>query len=299
MKLDRLLTNLDVRVEPFALCMLSKGWRLRLPAPPAVLLHFVLKGNGAVLGPEDDAEHVAPMWLSVVPAGAKHALETSETVEHELKIDTPPVAPPICRVVAGSAEDPALVVACGMVRVRYGESLGLFDHLRKVLAVDLSDRPELSAIFRTIMAEQAQPFAGTGTLTAALMTQCLVHLLRRLTNGGPLPWLLALENRRLAAAIDRILDDPGADHTVESLAEAASMSRSAFAERFVEAFGETPMHLVHHLRMQRAAHLIKQHALSIDEIASRMGFSSRSHFSQAFKKHTGATPAQFRDRADN
>lgn len=299
MQLDRLLTHLDVDVEPFALCTLSKGWRLRLPGPSSVLLHFVLKGDGAVLGPEDDAERVAPMWLSVVPTGAKHALETSDTVEHELKIDASPVAPPACRVVAGSADDPALIVACGMVRVRYGESLGLFDHLRKVLAVDLSDRPELGEIFKTIIAEQAQPFAGSGAMTAALMTQCLVHLLRRLTVDGPLPWLLALDDRRLAAAIDRILDNPGAEHTVESLAATASMSRSAFAERFAEAFGQPPMHLVHHLRMQRAAHLIEQRDLSIDEIASRTGFSSRSHFSQAFKKHTGVSPAQFRDRAGN
>jgi AraC-like DNA-binding protein len=84
---------------------------------------------------------------------------------------------------------------------------------------------------------------------------------------------------------------------VESLAEAASMSRSAFADRFAAAFDRTPMSLVNHVRMQRAAHLLQQSdALSIDEIADRVGFSSRSHFSRAFKKHTGAAPAEFRTR---
>ena len=296
MQLDRLLSHLDVQVSPFALCTLSRGWRLRLPGPPAVLLHYVLQGDGAVRGPKQDAQRVAPLWLSVVPPGAKHSLETSGSVDHEVQIDAPPDDLPVCRFVAGSAQDPELVVACGMVRVRYGESLGLFDHLREVIAVDLSDQPHIRSSFETILAEQAQADAGSGAMTAALMTQCLVHLLRRLSSDGPLPWLLALQDRKLSAAIDRILDDPGADHTVESLADAASMSRSVFAERFVAAFGQTPLNLVHHLRMQRAAHLLEERALSIDKIADRVGFASRSHFAQAFKKHTGSTPAEFRNR---
>jgi AraC family transcriptional activator of mtrCDE len=74
----------------------------------------------------------------------------------------------------------------------------------------------------------------------------------------------------------------------------AAMSRSTFAERFTEAFGRTPMTLVHHARMQRATHLLRLGRLSIDEVANRVGFSSRSHFSHSFKTHTGFTPAAYR-----
>jgi AraC-like DNA-binding protein len=35
--------------------------------------------------------------------------------------------------------------------------------------------------------------------------------------------------------------------------------------------------------------------VSIEEVADRIGFSSRSHFSQAFKDHHGVSPATFRD----
>ena len=51
MLLDKLLSNLAVHVEAFALCQLSKGWRLCLPGPPQVMLHFVLKGEGIYSGP--------------------------------------------------------------------------------------------------------------------------------------------------------------------------------------------------------------------------------------------------------
>ena len=296
--LDKLLANLDVRVDHFALCMLSSGWRIQLPGPPAVMMHFVLKGQGTVSDAKGNDLPVGPYWLAVVPPGVQHALRTPGTPSNELRIDSPPPPNTIPNIVAGSSDDVDLLVACGLIRVRYGESLGLFDYLREVLTIDLSDSPEALAAFRGILAEQSSPGPGTEAMTSALMFQCLVHLLRRLTDAAdcPLPWLSALEDRRLARAMDRILEDPGAEHTVESLADAAGMSRSTFAERFAVSFGRPPMALVHHVRMQRAAHLLKQGALSINEVADRVGFSSRSHFSRAFKTHTGAAPAAYRAR---
>lgn len=297
MLLDKLLSNLAVQVEPFALCQLSEGWRLSLPCPPEVMFHFVLKGHGAVRGPGRTRYPVGPYWLAIVPAGSTHALESSDDPKHERRIDAPPEGVRVPTLVAGSPENPDMTVACGLVRIRYGPSLGLFDHLRNVLVVDLSDSPQVLTAFQGILAEQSKSGPGSEAMTTALMSQCLVHLLRSLGSGGdcPLPWLAALEDPRLARAVDRILEDPGADYTVDSLADVASMSRSAFAERFSTAFGRTPMNLVHHVRMQNAAQLLGQgDALSVDEVARRVGFSSRSHFSQAFKKHCGVSPNAYR-----
>lgn len=299
MLLDKLLANLAVEVEPFALCLVGPGWRLRLPGPPRPLLHFVLQGQGAVRGPHDETHQLATYWLAVVPPGARHALESSSSVQSERRIEAPPEGTPVCRIVAGEPENPELVVACGLVSVRYGPSLGLFDHLTEVLAIDLSDRPQVSAVFQGILAEQSELGPGRGTMTAALMTQCLVYLFRRLGSGsgGSLPWLAALEDPRLARSVDQILEDPAGNHTVDSLADTASMSRSAFAEHFAEAFRRSPMNFVHHVRMQHAARLLQQDAtLSVDNVASRVGYSSRSHFSNAFRKHHGLSPTAFRTR---
>jgi AraC family transcriptional regulator, activator of mtrCDE len=295
MLLDKLLSHLAVHVEPFALCMLGLGWRLWLPGPPETMLHFVLKGDGAVRGTGDEGHRLGSLSLVIVPAGVRHALEAGDRVESELRIDAPPAGQPVHRIVAGSPENPYLVIACGVVSVRYGQALGLFDHLREMLTVDLSSAPQVGNSFQSILEEQSRPGPGGEAMTAALMTECLVHVFRRLTSRGPLPWLTALEDKRLGRAVDAILDNPGADHTVESLAGAAAMSRSAFSERFSEAFGRSPMTLLHHVRMQRAAHLLNEGALSIDEVARRVGFSSRSYFSNAFKKHHGESPVAFRN----
>ena len=187
----------------------------------------------------------------------------------------------------------------GKLGLRYGDSMNLFTHLREIVAVDFSDVPAVTAAFQGILAEQSNPGPGSEAMTAALMSQCLVHLLRHLAKDRdcPLPWLTALDDPRLARAIDHILKNPARDHTVESLAVAASMSRSTFAERFTSAFGRSPISLVHNVRMQRAAQLLRQGMLSTDEVADRVGFSSRSHFSHAFKKHSGISPARFRAQA--
>ncbi len=300
MLIDRLLANLSVRVEPFVLCQLSSGWRMRLPGPPAATLHYVLKGRGAVRGPDGKSHPIAPSWLVIVPPGAIHALEAGATIRDELKIAAPPAGPPMHTITAGPAAAPDLIIACGVIDVRYGRSLGLFDRLREVLVVDLSGIAQVEAAFEGIFAEQSQAVAGSGTMTGALMTQCLVHMFRRLPNEGEhaLPWLMALKDRRLARVIDMILENPGAEHSVESLAEAASMSRSTFAEHFATAFRRSPMSFVHHIRMQRAVELLEVEGLSVDQVANRIGFASRSHFSRAFKKHTGVSPVLFRRVAD-
>lgn len=296
MLLNKLLSNLSVHVKPFAICTLSEGWRLHLPGPSGLLFHFVLEGNGVLYGPRGDAHPLAPMHLSVVPIGAKHILECSGDFRDELRIDTPPSGGQVCQIVAGTSEQADLVVSCGIVSVRYGPSLDLFDHLNEVLAVDLSSVPQALSAFQGIMAEQSQAIAGSDAMTAALMTQCLVHLFRRLPSQDEeaLPWLMALQDERLARVIDMILDAPGDDYTVESLAETAAMSRSAFAERFAEFFGRSPMNFVNHVRMQRATQLLAVENLSIDEIARTVGYSSRSHFSRAFKDHSGLPPKDFR-----
>jgi len=293
------LANLTVEVEPFALCLVGTGWRLRLPGPPRPLLHFVLRGRGAVLDAHDVGQPLAPLWLSVVPAGVRHALEcgAEDGAAKEVRITAPTTGEPVCRFTAGPPESAELVVACGLVSIRYGPSVGLFDHLRQVLAVDLSEHAEVGAAFRGILAEQTRGGPGSIAMTAALMTECLVHLFRRLAEdpAGSLPWVAALEDPRLGRAVDRMLDKPAAPHSVESLAEAASMSRSAFAERFTAAFGRSPMNLLQHIRMQQAARLLRREtAITVDDVAARVGYSSRSRFSEAFRKHHGAAPTAFR-----
>ena len=295
MLLDKLLSNLAVRVEPFATCLLDAGWRLRLPGPPDVMFHFVLQGSGFVRAGGGRPQRLEPFYLAVVPKGVPHALECGVEIRSERAIQAAPEPDGNLRLIAG--EGPAdCRIACGVVSVNYGDSLGLFQRLPDVLVADLSGHPPVRFVFETLLSEQSDTGDGSGALTQALMSQCLVYLLRHLSGqpGAPLPWLSGLEDPGLAPALDLIFDEPGAPHTVALLADACMMSRSSFAEKFREAFGVPPMKFLHDVRLRRAAEMFQRDpALEIERVASRVGFTSRSHFSREFKSRFGAPPAAF------
>ena len=295
--LERYLANLSVEVEPFAVCLLEGGWRLTLPGPPCAMLHFVVQGEGWLSCPDGTHTKIGPNWVVVIPTGRVHSLDTREQFDHELKIDCAPSGPPVHYIVAGDKGAQEMKVGCGTLNVRYGEAMGLFDHLTELLVIDMSDIPGVTDLFRILLDEQGSDAPGQPVLRGAIMTHLLVYMLRALGegSGSSLAWLKALEDPRLARAIDHILDNPGAQHSVESLADVACMSRSAFARGFQEAFSKSPMSLVNHVRLERAAKLLASSQSSVKKIGKSVGFASRSHFSQAFKKHTGVTPARYRN----
>ena len=298
MLLDKLLDYVTVHSEPFATCLLSSGWRLRLPGPPGVMFHFVMQGSGILRGPEGQEFPLERFFLAVVPSGVRHALECGVDVQSERIIEAPPTGEGVVRLVAGTPVSAELRVACGAVNVTYGDSLGLFHRLREIIVADLSGYPQVRLAFEGILAEQGGATEGSATLTRALMTQCIVYLLRYLSeqSDGRLPWLPGLEDPNLSRAVDAIFEHPEAPHTVDSLADEAIMSRSVFAERFRETFGSTPISFLHDMRLRKAAEQLRQKgSTSIEQVAHRVGFNSRSHFSRAFKDHFGVSPAAFRE----
>ena len=300
MVLDKILANLSVAVKPFAMVEVAKGWRIKLPEPPETLLHYVLRGSGRIGLSRHTTRELHEGYMAIVPAGSYHALEAGDPVAEHIDVNQAPSGPGVHRIPVGPATDKELVVACGLVDVRYGLALNLFHGLDQTLVVDLSMIPQVRSAIDLIFAEQQHPVSGSATMTSALMLQCLLHMFRRLPSEGDraMSWLITLRDARLSRVIESVIDDPAANHSVESLSEDAAMSRSAFAALFTQSFDRTPMAFVHHIRMHRASDLLEGTALSVDQVAARVGYSSRSHFAQSFKKHTGLSPHRFRDGMD-
>ena len=298
MLLDKLLDYIEVHSEPFATCLISSGWRLNLPGPPRAMFHFVMQGSGVLRMPDGRTFPMERFSLAVIPHGTKHTLECGHNIQSERTIDAPPSGDGVVRLVAGIPHSAEFRVACGVVNVTYGDSLGLFERLTDVIVADLSAYPQVRSAFEGILAEQGGATEGSIALTRALMTQCIVYLLRTLSeqSDGRLPWLPGLEDPNLSQAVDAIFEHPEAAHTVDSLADQAIMSRSVFAERFRDAFGSTPINFVHNIRIRKAAELLRHHgAPSIEQVARQVGFNSRTHFSRAFKDQFGISPAAFRE----
>jgi transcriptional regulator GlxA family with amidase domain len=77
--------------------------------------------------------------------------------------------------------------------------------------------------------------------------------------------------------------DPRHDWTVEELAQACSLSRSAFAARFVARVGKPPATYLGHVRLDAATGLLRDTSLPVTLIAQNVDYMSEAAFSRAFK----------------
>lgn len=99
----------------------------------------------------------------------------------------------------------------------------------------------------------------------------------------------------LRAVTDAVAADPGADHSVTSLAAQASLSTRQLTRLFHAELGTTPARYVEAVRVDigRAA-LDAGH--TVGESARRAGFASPETFRRVFVSHLGVSPRAYRDR---
>ncbi|MFB9276861.1 response regulator transcription factor [Cohnella cellulosilytica] len=75
---------------------------------------------------------------------------------------------------------------------------------------------------------------------------------------------------------------------------------SYFCKVFKKRTGETYLHYLTRVRIDKACRLLGNPSNKVYEIASRVGYEDQRYFSQVFRKHTGMTPSEYqRSRTKN
>ena len=123
------------------------------------------------------------------------------------------------------------------------------------------------------------------------------HLIYRYSSLSPTPprSMGGLSSRRLRLVLEYIEDTLGQPIKLRELAALAGISARHFERAFRQSTGSSPHAYVMDRRLHRARDLlIDRPDLPIEQIALRLGFSSSSHFSSAFRRQTGLTPTDFR-----
>lgn len=101
---------------------------------------------------------------------------------------------------------------------------------------------------------------------------------------------------RLSPALRFMEEHPAQEHTLETLAALAGMSKYAFCRLFHEVNGVTPFTYLLRLRIQLAKQLLlSDRTLKIAQVAKLSGFRDVSYFCAVFKKAEGITPSRFRN----
>jgi len=159
-----------------------------------------------------------------------------------------------------------------------------------------------AAIASLVESESRRSGPGAQAIVNRLAQVLLLETLRAFANDQfraqetAADWLRAALDPEIGGALNLIHSRPEQPWTVQSLAGQIHMSRSAFAERFRQLVGNSPLQYLTKCRMQKAGRMLRETELGVKEIASLAGYESVTSFSSAFKRQTGTSPAAFRKR---
>lgn len=149
---------------------------------------------------------------------------------------------------------------------------------------------------RMLLIEMQSPSQGSAVMIARILDLLFIQVLRAWAAGPDAEpnWLAGALDPEIGPALSAVHRDPGHDWTVEELARACCLSRSAFAARFVARVGKPPATYLAHVRLDAAADLLHNTSLPAGAIGENVGYTSEAAFSRAFKHRYGRPPAVWR-----
>lgn len=143
--------------------------------------------------------------------------------------------------------------------------------------------------------------AGYRYILESISMQLVIELLRSTQSNVH----ARMERKEIGArenilkAIEYLNDNFNQRLSNSELLAIANLSPYYFIRLFKKETGKTPHEYLVHLKIEKAKELLTLSRYSITEIYFLCGFSEHSHFSKAFKKHTGVTPINYRKQTSH
>jgi AraC family transcriptional activator of mtrCDE len=304
--LSDILTNLSMRGTLYFRTSFTKPWGVAVPNYENVArFHFAHRGSCLVKvdGAEEPID-LAQGDLVIIPHGAAHSMYCGHDPERTIM--------PLDVVLEKSGYDGSGVLVYGGEEPQSETQLicGHFSFEPDTRHILMERLPPLihlknygesagrwmEATLRVI-GEEAGGHRMGGDLIALKMSEAILAQAIRsfIESSDADTWALgAFSDKHLSRAIDAFHKAPADRWTVETLAHAAGMSRTGFAVQFQKMMLMSPMEYLTGWRMEIAKKVLKKAGTSLTDAAESAGYSSDSAFTRAFKKETGATPAEFR-----
>lgn len=166
-----------------------------------------------------------------------------------------------------------------------------FDQLRFAFSDPLG-----VALTRQVLSELYAPQDDARrTYLSTLVDTLKAHMLRGPTPASEVDFPTSdFSAFRLHQVMNKVLERPGEDHSVEALAGLAGLTPSHFCRVFKQATNLTPHQFVLKTRLEKAQDMLATTSVSIAEISESLGFNSQSHFTRAFRDFSGRPPGAWR-----
>lgn len=103
-----------------------------------------------------------------------------------------------------------------------------------------------------------------------------------------------LDNYIISKVKNYMQDNYSSNINLQSIANHVHVNSSYLSRLFHQKTGETITKTLTGIRIEKAAELLKNPEIKSYEVAARVGFDDPSYFAQAFKKHTGLSPKEYK-----
>jgi AraC-like DNA-binding protein len=188
---------------------------------------------------------------------------------------------------------------CGTFTISDPHKSHLLESLPAVIILRGGSGPALEGLHvarRMLTFEMRSPSQGSAVMVARILDVIFIQILRLWAASADAEpnWMAGAMDPHTGPALSAMHRDPGHGWTVDKLARACNLSRSAFAARFLAHVGQPPATYLAHVRLDVATDLLRDGSLPITLVAKKVGYTSDAAFSRAFKSRFGAPPAHWR-----
>jgi AraC-like DNA-binding protein len=301
--LAEVLNSLELRGWLHSRTEAAAPWRFDFAASPDAIFHILSRGSGYLtIDGEPGSLRVEDGDVVMLPHGHAHTIcdEPSAPLTQAVHLDYHPNRE--YQVFPCPDGGPGMVMLCGAFHFGNPGNYPVLGALPNAIHIP-GQRGRTADGFADIVAliarESAARRPGTEVMLRRLTEMLFITVIRIWAEqqapaaGG---WLAALRDPAVGDALDLIHQAPGRRWTVQELAGAVTLSRSAFSARFTRLVGEPPMTYLTRWRMHTAARLLKN-GTTPAKIAQQLGYDSEVAFRKAFRREVGIPPARYRQLA--
>ncbi|MCG8427444.1 MAG: AraC family transcriptional regulator, partial [Chromatiales bacterium] len=243
-------------------------WAIDTSGSGLIPFHFIDKGSGWL--------HVKGLPPQLLQAG--DFVLFPRDLPHQISNEKSPPQPELINTESSSDKEGAFTsILCGFYECRSPAIQPLLDDLPGILLItNARNNPTTAGIGYVIDAallELEHDSPGRSSALRDLARLLFLHVLRdRIAKGQSEHFLAALGDKQIGKALSMIHNDYGRELTLETLAQASGMSRSAFCDKFNALVGTSPNRYLTTWRMQEATTLLESTELSVEQIAERCGY---------------------------
>ena len=269
-------------------------WQIDTSGSKKATFHVVTHGSCELLL-NDGSTHEESLEsgdLVIFPRDREHRIASSPVVAREVN-SVPSIS------FREGLEPSGTGLVCGYIEFEHSRNQFLLDMLSDYVVIRSNELPwvnHVRPIVDVLISESLLSNPGVqATLNRLAELFFMVVLREFLQNSGQTNgFVSAFQDARIIKVLEAVYDEPEKNWNVESMAQIASMSRSAFAARFKELLGESPLQHLKRWRMQNAYRWFRDDHITVADAADRCGYDSEAAFSKAFKRETGLSPGRVR-----